>query len=137
MDQILYESIGHPLKNCLNIVVTRQDVDFSDQGVATKRSLKEALAYASQMHDANLGKNDDVFCIGGAEMYRQAMPIADKIYLTRSDREYKGDTFFPEIDMKIWRCVYSFCSGWHGKPDDRFLAYFLEFDKSKISNPTL
>ena len=138
MDQILYESIGHPLKNCLNIVVTRQEMDLSDQGVATARSVDDALVYAKRMLDAkmNPSEDDEVFCIGGAEIYRQAMPIADKIYLTRIDREYKGDACFPEIDTKVWRCIYSFCSGWHGKPDDRFLAYFLEFDRSKISNPT-
>ena len=137
MGRKTYDSIGHPLKNRLNIVVTRQNLDFSNEGVAIVHSLEEALAYAKRMLDAkmNPSEDDEAFCIGGAELYRQAMPIAGKIYLTRIDREYKGDAFFPEIDMSVWRCYYSAGAGWHGKGDNRFLAYFLEFDKSKIVAP--
>ena len=140
MGRKTFESVGHPLPNRLNIVVTRQkDLDLSNAGCAVARSLEEALVFAKKMLDMKMvvDENEEVFCIGGAEIYRLAMPLADKIYLTRIDREFQGDTFFPEIDMSAWRCVYKGAAGWHGKKPERFLAYFLEFDRSKIINPTL
>lgn len=137
MGRKTYESIGRPLPNRLNIVVTRQNPDFSDAGVAVAHSLEEALAFAKRMLDAkgNPDENEEVFCIGGAEIYRLAMPIADKIYLTQIDREFDGDAFFPPIDMSAWRCVYEAGVGWHGREPDRFRAYFLEFDRSKKMDP--
>ena len=125
-----FESIGKPLKNRLNIVVSRRkDYDLSNQGVTVAGSIEEALKCATRP------LVDEAFCIGGAEIYRQMMPLADKIYLTRIEKHFNGDTFFPEIDMSVWRCIYVSCAGWHGDKDERFLAYFLEFDKSKTINP--
>ena len=58
-------------------------------------SLEEAVAL--------FDKSEEVFIIGGAQIYRQALPLADRIYLTVIDKEYEGDTSFPEIDYSQWR----------------------------------
>ena len=136
MGRKTFESIGKPLPNRLNIVVTRQNgLDLSNVGVAVVHSLEEALAFAKRMLDskANTDDNEEVFCIGGVEIYRLAMPVADKIYLTQIDKDFNGDAFFPKIDMSVWRCVYVAGAGWHGKEPKRFLAYFLEFDRSRVT----
>ncbi len=137
MGRKTYESIGKPLPNRLNIVVTRQNLDLSNAGVAVTGSFGEALLYADRALTAkgNRSDDDEIFCIGGAAIYQQAMPLADTIYLTQIDRDFAGDAFFPEIDPKVWRCVYEKGAGWHGKEPERFLAYFLEFDKSKTIIP--
>lgn len=135
MGRKTFESIGRALPNRLNIVVTRQpDYEGKALGCTVARSLEEALEFAKQAIASikpAANENEEVCCIGGAEIYRLAMPIADKIYLTRIEREFEGDTFFPPIDMSVWRCVYVASTGWHGKETEKFLAYFLEFDRSK------
>ncbi|MBK0404586.1 dihydrofolate reductase [Adhaeribacter sp. BT258] len=94
MGRKTYESIGKPLPNRTNIVITRQE-DFKPEGCLVAHSLPEALMLAQQL-DAN------IFVIGGAEIYKQAMFLADTIYLTEVHHEFEGDTFFPEIDTLLW-----------------------------------
>lgn len=93
MGRRTFESIGRPLDGRRNIVLTR-DVGWHCEGVETARSLEEAM-----------GMSDDIFVIGGGEIYRQAMPLAHKIYLTCVEGEWSGDTFFPPVDDAIWRAV--------------------------------
>ena len=90
-----FESIGKPLPNRTNIVITRQQ-DFEAEGCLVAHSLSEALMMAQQM-------DSDVFIIGGAEIYKQAMFLADTIYLTEVHHSFEGDTFFPEIDSVLWQ----------------------------------
>jgi len=94
MGRKTFESIGKPLPNRTNIVVTRQE-DFRPEGCLVAHSLSEALMMAQQL-DA------EIFVIGGAEIYKQAMFLADTIYLTEVHQEFEGDTFFPEIDTLLW-----------------------------------
>jgi dihydrofolate reductase len=94
MGRKTYNSIGKPLPNRTNIVITRQ-VDFQANGCLIAHSLQEALDLCPA--------DDEVFIIGGAEIYRQALPIADKIYLTRIWHNVEGDTFLFEIDPLEWR----------------------------------
>jgi dihydrofolate reductase len=89
-----YESIGRPLPDRTNIVITRNPV-YQAPGCRVKHSLAEALQDA--------GNDPEVFVIGGAEIYRQAISRADRIYLTLVHAEISGDTFFPEFDMREWR----------------------------------
>lgn len=93
MGRKTYESIGRPLPGRRNIVVTRQP-RFSAQGVLTAGSLQAALALTA-------GENE-VFICGGGEIYRQALPLADRIYLTFLDSPWPGDTFFPEIPGELF-----------------------------------
>ena len=137
MGRKTYESIGHPLKNRLNIIVSRRlGYDLSNQGGMVVGSFEAALAYAKRMFEAQpaSSKVDEVFCIGGAEIYRLAMPIADRIYLTRIEKRYQADTFFPAIDTDIWRCVYAGGGGPYWDKGEKFFAQFLEFDRSKITH---
>ncbi|MDF7812151.1 dihydrofolate reductase [Hymenobacter sp. YC55] len=95
MGRRTYESIGRPLPNRTNIVVTRQ-ADWQADGCETARSVPEALEFASQL-------DEQVFVIGGAEIYRQALPAADTIYLTEVHRSFEGDVTFPDLDRAVWR----------------------------------
>jgi dihydrofolate reductase len=90
------ESIGRPLPGRRNIVVTRAR-DASWEGCVVARSLDAALAAAD---DAAVA-----FVIGGAELYAQALPRADRLYLTLIDADYAGDAWFPEFDAAAWREV--------------------------------
>ena len=89
MGRKTYESIGKPLPNRRSIIITR-DTDYSVEGCEVVNSLEEAL----------LLSNNDCFIIGGGEIYRQAIDIADRIYLTLINKEFEGDTSFPEL--KDW-----------------------------------
>ncbi|MEG0655562.1 MAG: dihydrofolate reductase [Mucinivorans sp.] len=94
MGRKTYASIGRALPGRQNIVLSR-NADLRIDGVDHASSLEEALAL--------VGKDEEVFVIGGGEIYKLAMPRASKLYLTRVYQEPEGDAFFPEIDEKEWR----------------------------------
>jgi dihydrofolate reductase len=93
MGRKTYESIGRPLPKRTNVVITRGDNSF--EGCEVAHSLEEAVAM--------FPKEEEVFIIGGAQIYSQALSIADKLYLTIVHRNYEGDTAFPKFDMSEWR----------------------------------
>lgn len=93
MGRKTYESIGRPLPKRTNVVVTRGDSEF--EGCLVAHSIEEAVKMFSP--------DEEVFIIGGAQIYKQALPLADKLYLTVVHRSYEGDTSFPEIDYSEWR----------------------------------
>jgi dihydrofolate reductase len=93
MGRKTYESIGKPLPNRRNIIITRQE-NYNPDGCEVVNSLEESLLLCAE----------DCFIIGGGEIYKQSINIADKIYLTLVDEEFEGDTYFPEIG-KEWRVV--------------------------------
>ena len=86
MGRKTYESIGRPLPNRRNIIITR-DTNYMVDGCEIVNSLEEAL----------LLSNGDCFIIGGGEIYKQSIDISDRIYLTLIDKEFDGDTKFPDI----------------------------------------
>lgn len=90
MGRKTYESLGRPLPNRTNIIITR-DQNFIDDQIIITHSLEQALAIANEIQE-------DVFVIGGGEIYKQAMEYVDVIYLTEVHHEFNGDTYFPEID---------------------------------------
>lgn len=96
-----YESIPEkfrPLPNRINVVVTRQP-DFIAPNCHLVHSLEEAFTFAKSL------KASEIFVIGGAEIYAQALPKANRLYLTEIDARLDGDTFFPELDKNEWREV--------------------------------
>jgi dihydrofolate reductase len=94
-----FESIGKPLPGRDNIVVTRS-ADFSASGVRVMHDLDSALAHARALA---LGSGlDEIFVLGGAEIYRQALPAADRLYITEIHATPEGDTLFPAIDRSQW-----------------------------------
>ena len=97
-----YESIGRPLPGRRTIVVTR-DPGFAAAGVSVARTLEEALGLA-QDFAAEMAA-DAVIIAGGAQIYAQAMPLADRLVLTDLDLAPEGDTRFPAPDPAIWQEV--------------------------------
>ena len=91
MGRKTFESIGRPLPNRTNIVISR-DTQYRPAGVTIAQSLESALEHASAL------ENSEVFVIGGGQIYTQALPYADRLYLTLIEEtsSTKADTFFPE-----------------------------------------
>ncbi|MFT7223270.1 MAG: dihydrofolate reductase [Cellvibrionaceae bacterium] len=102
MGRKTFESIGRPLPGRLNIVITRQR-DWRFSGVDVVHSLEQARKLAEAQ--ANVDKIDEIMVIGGEQVYCAALPIADRIYLTRVETEVAGDAFFPPIDRELWKEV--------------------------------
>ena len=96
MGRRTFESIGErPLPGRKTIVVSRRR-DYAPPGVEVAHSLDEALARA---------EGEEVFVAGGEEIFREALPRAHRLYLTRIERDFPGDTFFPEFDESAWRLL--------------------------------
>ncbi|WP_420151610.1 dihydrofolate reductase [Spirosoma sp.] len=95
------EALGKPLRNRTSIVVTRNQ-DFSTEGVTVVHTLDEAIAEARRVDQA-IYQTDEIFVIGGAEIYKLALPLATTLYLTEIHQSYEGDTYFPEFDKSEWR----------------------------------
>ncbi|GAA3984880.1 dihydrofolate reductase [Mucilaginibacter dorajii] len=93
MGRKTFESVGKPLPKRRNIVVTRQAISIEGCEVVT--SIEEALALCAD--------EEEVFIVGGAEIYRQSIPLTDRIYLTKVDQDFDGDTFFPELNAAEWK----------------------------------
>lgn len=96
MGRKTHESIGRPLPDRRNIVVTRNP-DYRAEGCEVLTSFEQALAAC---RDA-----DEVFVIGGGELYRHSLPVADRLYLTEIHADFAGDTRFPEFDRAQWKPV--------------------------------
>lgn len=94
MGRKTYESIGKPLPGRSSVVVTR-NANYVPAGVIVVNSLAAAIAAC--------GNDKEIFVIGGAELYRQAITLADRIYLTEIDADFSGDAYFMEIDHKLWK----------------------------------
>lgn len=94
MGRKTWESLGRPLPNRINVVVTRNE-DFSAEGCTVARSLEEAFRL--------FGPDEEIFVIGGGQIYAEAMPMADKLYITWVEADYEGDTYFPEVSDARWR----------------------------------
>lgn len=102
MGRKTYDSISKPLNGRDNIVVTR-NADFHAAGVERAGSIEEAL----QIAQACVVKRDvdEIMVIGGAEIFAEMLPRADRIYLTRIHTRPEGDTVFPDPDPNVWREV--------------------------------
>jgi dihydrofolate reductase len=116
MGRKTWDSIGRPLPGRTNIVVTRQADWPAPDGVLVAHDLPEALGLAGEVLAASVtatGETDpgkglqerEVMVMGGAEIYRQALPMASRVYLTRVELEPKGDAWFPALAEDEWRQV--------------------------------
>lgn len=92
-----FESIGRPLPGRETIVVTRQE-NYKQDGIKTACSLEQAIKTAQR-----LSQDKEIFIAGGAEIYQQSLNLADTIYLTLIEKEFLGDTYFPNLDLKSWQ----------------------------------
>ena len=96
MGRKTYESVGKPLPKRRNIIITRQDITI--EGCEVVNSIEAAIKLAES--------EEEVFIVGGAEIYKQAMHLTDRIYLTIVHKEFDGDSFFPEIGKNEWKEVF-------------------------------
>lgn len=99
MGRKTFESIGKPLPKRTNIVITR-DKSYRVEGAAVCHSFEEALDWARKAEGA-----EEVFAIGGSEIFKLAIPLAWRIYLTEVKWPFEGDTFFPSFDEEQFREV--------------------------------
>lgn len=96
MGRRTFDSMGKALPNRRNIVISRQkDLEYKDTEVT--HSLESALSLCS--------KDEEVFIIGGGEIFRQALPVADTLYITEIHHNFEADTFFPAINKAEWKEV--------------------------------
>jgi len=119
-----YESLPHkfrPLKNRVNIVVTRQ-LGYTAPGTVIVNSIRDGLSYAE-----NNGESE-VFIIGGGEIYAESMDVVNRMYITEVKESFEGDTFFPEFDRNLWKEV----SRIPNFPDDKhqFAFDFVVLEKT-------
>jgi dihydrofolate reductase len=98
MGRKTYESIGKPLPNRTTIVITRQ-VDFQAEGTITAHSVEEAILKAKSL------TREDIFIVGGAEIYSLSLAMADQLLVTQLHDIFEGDAFFPEISADTWEIV--------------------------------
>lgn len=113
MGRKTFESLGKPLPNRLNVVITRNE-DYRPDGVTVVDSLPKAIEEAQKTGAA------EAFVIGGAEIYKQAIPNADRLYLTEVKGSFEGDTRFPAYDKTEWEEV----SRQHHPADERHAVAF-------------
>jgi dihydrofolate reductase len=92
MGRKTFESIGRPLPNRRNIVITRNP-DWQHEGAETAGSLQQA---------ADMAGNGEVFVIGGAQIYVEALPLASRLIVTEIAADFACDAFFPAIDPAVW-----------------------------------
>jgi dihydrofolate reductase len=97
MGRKTFEAIGKPLPNRLNIVISRNKKE-NQESLVYCNSLEEAIALAKT-------KDEEIFIIGGGEIYKQSLAIADTLYITQVNVDIDGDTFFPEID-NTWHPIF-------------------------------
>jgi len=93
MGRKTFESIGKPLDERENVILTRDKNYYADECIVVN-SFEEVI---------NRYKEEEIFVIGGSEIYRQFLPIARRLYITKIEYEFQGDTFFPTIDYSQWK----------------------------------
>ncbi len=94
MGRKTWESLGRLLTGRRHVIVSRKP-GYAVQGATVVASLDEAIAACAS--------EAEIFVIGGGDIYRMALPLADRLYVTEIDAEFHGDTFFPPIPTEIWR----------------------------------
>jgi dihydrofolate reductase len=99
MGRKTFESIGRPLPQRQNIVISRTTTEIA--GCQVFSSLEHAISAAI----AAVNTANEIMIIGGSEIYKSALPIANRIYLTKVQCTVKGDAFFPHIDMSEWQVI--------------------------------
>ena len=120
MGRKTYESIGRLLPGRVNIVVTRNKSWPAPAGLLVVHSLQDAIDSASKLVGSEL---DEIMVIGGAELYREALPVADKVYLTEVAIEPDGDAFFSLPDVRNWVLESSTAGEELAPISHRFLVY--------------
>ena len=96
MGRKTFESIGRILPGRTTIVVTRNEA-YRPAGLIVAHNVDDAFAFGAG--------DDEIFVIGGEQLYRGTLPRADRVYLTEIDRNFEGDSFFPELEQNAWQSI--------------------------------
>ncbi len=136
MGRKTFESLGKPLPHRLNVIITRKKenirkgfmTDGDNPLISIKKpfspvicsSLKSAMNFCAQP-EVLKQYGQEIFIIGGGEIYKQSLPLVKRIYLTRIHRAYKGDAFYPEVSKKQFREIKR--QDREGNPPYSFLIY--------------
>jgi|SRR6056297_363068 len=96
MGRKTYKSIGKPLPDRINIILTRKK-NLEIPGCKTFNSIKKVLEFTKEF--------EETFVIGGASIYKQFLPLTKKMYLTIIDKEFEGDTYFPDYNNEKWKKI--------------------------------
>ncbi|MBI1936099.1 dihydrofolate reductase [Candidatus Woesearchaeota archaeon] len=114
MGRKTFESIGRPLPNRTNIIITR-DKNYKADGCIVVYSVGEALKKSD---------SEEIMVIGGAQIYVQLLPTANKMYLTFIDAEFEGDAYFPEFDKKEWKETF------REEHEEEYKYVFVNFERN-------
>lgn len=96
MGRKTFESFPKPLPNRTHVIVTRQK-NYNPEGCFIANTLQNAIKLCPL--------NENIYIIGGGEIYKQSMAIADVLEITRVHHRFEADTFFPEIDLSLWNLI--------------------------------
>ena len=102
MGRKTYESMGRPLPNRDNLIVTRQS-DYTVEGAFVFTTVEAALDWCRAGEASRKKGFEEVFVIGGGEIWKASWHLLDRLYLTIIHRDFEGDAFFPEFDWSEWR----------------------------------
>ncbi|MDF2158070.1 dihydrofolate reductase [Algoriphagus sp. CAU 1675] len=121
MGRKTFESLGRPLPNRTHLVVSR-DPDFKvPEGHYLFPTIEDAFTFCNKI------EIDHLYIIGGGEIYKQTLNIADKLILTEVDTEPEGDTFFPEVDYSKWKEIFR---EFHPKDEKHEYSFsFIDYEK--------
>lgn len=114
MGRKTFESFPKPLPNRTHVIITRQS-DYQPEGCIVVNSLKKAIEVCP--------KNEEVFVIGGGEIYRQSIAVADKLDLTKVHATFDADTYFPEVYLSEWQLVFE---EYHPKDERHDFAFTFQ-----------
>ena len=114
MGRKTFESFPNTLPNRTHVIITRQK-DFTFENCIVVDSLQKAIVVCP--------KDEEIFIIGGGEIYNQSIDIADKLDITRVHHTFEADTFFPEIDLNKWKLTFS---EFHPKDDKHLFDFTFE-----------
>ena len=99
MGRKTFEAVGKPLPGRTNIIVTGNK-NWSAENTTIASSIEEAIKAGNETNAK------EIFIAGGGEIYKQTLPMADRVYLTRVHTTIDGDAFFPDIDVNTWQIVF-------------------------------
>lgn len=122
MGRKTFDSIGRVLPNRKHIVLTRSKRQFPDE-VIVVRNIEEILHYAKEHNE------EEIFIIGGAELFKLMFPYVDKMYITLIEESFEGDVYFPEFNESEWKLI----SKVKGEKNEQnpYDYYFLIYERSK------
>ena len=117
MGRKTFESIGRPLPNRINIIITR-DKNYKASGCVVVNSSEDALSAAKG--------SEEIMIIGGSQAYKEFLPMAEKMYLTFIDADFEGDSYFPEYNKSEWKEIFR-----EEHTDDNLRYSFVDLERIK------